>query len=39
MFLNYESVCADSSYRAGNPLKVDLTGGDVDIHQAQPVEL
>ena len=39
MFLNYESVCVDSPYRAGNPVKVDLTGGDVGIYQTQPVEL
>jgi len=37
--LNYESVWVDSSYSAGNPVKVDATGGDVDIYQLQPGEL
>jgi hypothetical protein len=34
-----ESVCADSSHSAGNPVKVDLVGGDVDIYQRQPGQL
>ena len=39
MFVNYENVCVDSSYSAGNPVKVDLTGKDVDMYELQPVGL
>jgi hypothetical protein len=35
MLLNYESICVDSSYSPGNPMNLDLTGGDVDIYQTQ----
>jgi len=34
-----ESVCVDSSYSTGNPVKVDVVGGEVDIYQTQPQEL
>ena len=33
MFVNYESICVDSSYRARNPMKVDSAGRDVAIYQ------
>jgi hypothetical protein len=39
MFLNYKSVCVDSSYSTASPVKVDLIGGDVYIYQTQPGEL
>jgi hypothetical protein len=39
MFVNYENVCVDSSYSVGNPVKVDLAGGDVLIYQTQPGEV
>ena len=39
MLLNCESICADNSYSVGNPVNVDLTGGDVDIYQTQLGEL
>ena len=37
-FQNYESVCVDHPYGAGNLVKVDLTGGGVDIDQTQTGE-
>jgi hypothetical protein len=33
--LNYERVCVDSLYSAGNPVKVDLADGDVNVYQTQ----
>jgi hypothetical protein len=39
MFVDYESVCVDSSYSAGNPVEVDLADGDVYVYEIQPGEL
>jgi len=32
----HESVCVDRSHSAGNPAKVDLVGGDIEIYETQP---